>query len=724
MKTPEPSSSSTDEDDGGDTYPTTGSELMLDIKNRIQAKDNRGLMATLPKSDDFTPSQRGKQLRGKTQSRTKSAPPAKVAESSSDEDYDYTSINDLARPLNEAKTNGAARLRLSTLAPDCFQSIKSKVFDSVNDPLGLGSQFEFKTYLSSEAFFAQFTETFYSWSQRFDRSLQDPIVHKAAVCCTLVSPAPNCQYKSNLEFLPVVPVPQWPDAAREWKTRKRTSVLDNRTNISYKWPRPKQVETIVNQGCHLTTEGGKIRGRFSPSSKLEWQLSFGVAQETLLSSLSEPHLRALLWARLIFRHDVASTGVLSAQHIETIFLWLVEENYIDWQETSLGEKIMSIFQTLHACVKRRKLPHFFIQRNLLDTKAPQDLNKAQAKLFRLMENFVPLTMKAAKQLQTSNTTFPMPDLARLWEIATTPLTLLSINPALASSRTLSIDSLNDIKKNKAKKKSEEDKEGFWDSVTKTSQQQQPPVDKIQNSLRQERAKFEAEEREKRLVTTTDSDSVYAKIGHFNISQTKLLLEFFIQHFIAMAQSSNRIRTYSKTTVFLDQAYNLTVLLGEEGYEDTAADYQKDIESLRAASYRGLFVESVVDIPGTPCVFLTGVEDIRSTTSGLQRTSSASIRPSAPLPRTPIEMASKSVKANGHVDKWLPSDISNESNYLTGMRSATRSKTKSPNGTVVMSTSAIVEPIVTSQRDPSPPSVPRSIQLKDEDVVEEDESTDF
>lgn len=739
MKIPEPSSSSTDDDDGGDTYPSTGFELMKDIESRIRAKDNRGLTATLPKSDNFTP--RGQQTKAKAaqQQPKTQPPPKKLAESSSDEDYDYTSINDLARPLDRAKFESAnpnrhSRYWSTTFLPECFQSIK--VIDSVSNPLGLASQFEWKTYLSSEAFFSQFAETFYYWSQKMDDRLQDPITstHKASICCTLVTPASNCQYKSAVEFLPVIPVAQWPDVAREWKTRKRNSVLDKRTNISYTWPRPTQVEKITNQGCHLTTEGGKFRGRFSSTSKLEWQLSFGVANEILLSSLTESHLRALLWARLIFRHAVASIGVLSSHHVDTIFFWLVEENYIDWQETSLGERIMSLFQTLYACVKRRKLPHFYIQRNLLDTKAPKDLVKAQENLYRLIENFVPLTMKTVKQLQSSNTTFPLPDLDRLWEIVTTPLTLASINPALqASSRTLSgsISSIDEIKR--AKKKSMEEKEGFWETVTKTSIQRQASGDTMQNLLRQERAKFDAEEREKRLVASVDgsNDNVDVKIGPFNVSQTKLLLEFFLRQFTSMAESSNRVRAYSKSTVFLDQAYNLAVLLREEGFEDSADDYHQLIETLRAASHRGLFLESVVDIPGTPCVFLTGVEDIRSTR--IQRNSSMSstgIRPTAPLPQTPDELAKNSIKANGHVKQWLTSDISNESNYLKSSitRSANGIKTKTPNGAAVITTSATIEPVVASgpKREDqfnNPPTIKESIHFQqlDNDL---DESTDF
>lgn len=725
MKTPDISSSSTDEDEDGDRYPSTGLELMKGLEERIKARDSRGLIATVPKSDEFErgrlqPPNPNKKPTKKLTKTMKPAKPGEVKGTSSDEDYDYTSINDIPRPLTDMKPASPSKLhRKSALSSECFQSIKVKVVDPINNPLGIGAQFEWKTYLSSTAFFTQFAESFYEWSQKLDRGLQDASAYKSAICCTLTKPAKNCQYKTTVEFLPVIPVPEWPEIAIEWKLRKRVAVLDKWTNINYTWPRASQVESITKQGCHLMTEGGKFRGRFSPNFKLEWQLSFGIAHETLINSLGESHLQALLWARLIFRHVVAPIGILTQYHLDTVFLWMVEDNYINWLEVSLGEKISDIFQALHDAVRQRKLLHYFIRkRNLLQSKEPKDIIKAQERLFRLKERFLPFVMQTAKQLQTSNTIFPLPDFDRLWEIVTTQMSLASINPGLAAtSKSLSTSSasIEEKKKKTGKNKSGDEKEGFWETVTKPTQS---TGDKTRDLLRKERAKIDAEEREKRPVSEEVEKTDFV-LTSFSAVQLKLLLEFFIEHFIHMVQASNRIRAYKKSTVLLDQAFNLTVLLGEEGYDAAAENYFDIIKSLRIPVYQGQFYEPYVDIPGSPCVFPTGVEKTRlSSISGLSRHSNLSngvrpaSRPSVPLPETPVERLFN--KSNGHVIQRSTSEP------------GTTDMVKS-NGSVVMTTAVIENAqsseLETSDQFESPSPFSRAAHVEESDS-ELDESTDF
>lgn len=741
MKTPELSSSSSsddDDDDGGDEFPSSGTELMRAIENRMKSRDNRAHVSSVPLSDDFS--------RKKTPKPEPIVPtlPVKIKhhkrrviksiEYSSDEDYDYTSINDLPRPLERMPV--PSKHRKSALSPECFQSLKVKIVDAIDNPLGLGSQFEWKTYLSSAAVFGQFTESFYDWSQKLDRNLQDASAYKAAICCPLIKPASNCQYRTTVEFVPVIPVAQWPDIAREWKTRKRTPVLDNRTNIEYRWPQPTQMETIIKQGCHLITEGGKFRGHTSANAKLQWQLSFGAAHETLLSSLSEPHLRALLWCRLIFHHVVAPLGVLSQYHLETIFFWQIESNYANWNEHSLGENIMAIFKVLYDSIQQRKLPHYFIRkRNLLSTRAPKDLVKAQGRLFRLTERFVPLVLETAKQLQTSNSTFPFPDLARMWEIATTKLTIDSINPALGGpTRHLSSSegSLNGTKKKKASSRSGD--EGFWETMTSG--------DKTRDLLRKERARIDAEEREKRPVTVAEPvEKMDTQITAFNISQRKLLLELFIDHFIQMVKSCNKIRDYRKSTVFLDQAFNLSILLREEGYDDLANARLDVIEHLRNASRQGQFTEAMVNIPGSPCVFPTGVEQPTgrplSGSYGVQRNNSLSNGSilSTPLPLTPVERSFLSKAKNGQVKP--KSSFSHEQDFLNGPIIPTLHETLaiSSNAKSTITTAAVIESVRSSEAEPTdqfdtPPIIHRVINIttittaSQQSDVDMDESTDF
>ena len=107
------------------------------------------------------------------------------------------------------------------------------------------------------------------------------------------------------------------------------------------------------QGSYLTAEGGEKNGQRTPSHDYEWQFSFTKAEELLINKLEEQHLRCRVGAHLIFQHFLASTTIITKYHIDTVFLTLVEENYIEWRDVTLGEKVLwSLF-------------HFYLARNEL-----------------------------------------------------------------------------------------------------------------------------------------------------------------------------------------------------------------------------------------------------------------------------------------------------------------------------------------------------------------------
>lgn len=61
------------------------------------------------------------------------------------------------------------------------------------------------------------------------------------------------------------------------------------------------------------------------------------------------------------------------------------------------------------------------------------------------------------------------------------------------------------------------------------------------------------------------------IGLFNLGQTKILLEFFIKHFIETAQCAIKLRSNLTANVLIDQADNLSALFKEEGFYDQAEE---------------------------------------------------------------------------------------------------------------------------------------------------------
>lgn len=233
MKTPDHTSGSSSEeaDIGNKTNPQTGKELMNGIETHMRV---------------YTSKPQGKRHPGRAK-QAKSLYSDRGSTMSGEDDYDYTSVTDLPKLLK--RPTSRKEYRNSTLPLECFQSLKLETVDTVDNPLRLGAQTEWKTYFSSTGFFSFFGDSFYEWSSRIDQGqcLEEPKAFRASICCTQYTETPNCKYRSNLEFVPVIPVPQWPDIAKEWTIRPRPAVLDKRTNYEYRWPRPSQIDAIVKQ---------------------------------------------------------------------------------------------------------------------------------------------------------------------------------------------------------------------------------------------------------------------------------------------------------------------------------------------------------------------------------------------------------------------------------------------------------------------------------------------
>ena len=648
MKTPGNSSSGSSDDE---EIPLTGAELMKNIEKHMNQGSANALPLPIrnqpnshkmrrkaPPLEEAAPSCDGQDSSTRkevSKSRFKSANANKA--SSSDDEYDYTPTKDV--PRNIKKTESARHN--STIPEDCFQTILVKVAEDDN-------RFESTTYFSSHAFFNHFCGSFHHWSERIGINGDKISAFKAAVCCNKIktSPISHQKYCKKLEFIPVIPVPYWPGVAKEWPERRRAKVRDLRTNILYQWPQSRQISDIVAQGCYLVAEGGKTGGHLTANNKLEWQLSFGNAREILISGLSQQHLTCLTWLHLIHRHYLESMGILSQHHIETIFFRLVEHNFIDWADESMGERVQFIFKKLHECIKRGKLVHYFInKRNLFSSKAQRDLYKAQERVWRLLENFLPVVMQMAHRIHSADAAHPFPDLVKLWEIITTKKTIASlINPDLTSQ-------LSGQQRVKSKEPL-----GFWEVLDDD--------DRNHEYIKRERDRVGAEQKNEKRSAGKASKELFRMdtvISPFNFVQTKEVLEFFIHHFIAQAQSCNKSRNYATSNVLLCQADNLATILGEEGSVMQAKDLKDEIKILLSVS-RQQFRGTTVNFPGSPCVFNTGLKTNSSLDNSQDDIPCLSIA-LTPLPEPPVEHGRRS-RIKNHVPKSQLDRTSSAGNSIT------------------------------------------------------------
>ncbi|XP_052707301.1 uncharacterized protein LOC128182657 [Crassostrea angulata] len=157
-----------------------------------------------------------------------------------------------------------------------------------------------------------------------------------------------------------LPVIGWPPVAKEWITRDR-----NRC-----WPEKETMNKVIFDGCHCVPVGHSV----STTKHLEWQLSFSVAECTLVHSMDHrlfklyQILKILIHERL---NNMDGCGeCISSYMIKTLMFWMCEDklpNFICAQ--NLRESIEECLTQLEEWIRKDFFPHYFIpERNLIEQK--------------------------------------------------------------------------------------------------------------------------------------------------------------------------------------------------------------------------------------------------------------------------------------------------------------------------------------------------------------------
>ena len=581
--------------------------------NSRRAASVRRDSGTIPRSATVSSAMYAKVRKNEasTMPKSKSVPDFTCA----DNEYGYSSVGDLSQSAFQSeRRSNKNRPRDSSIPNECFKLTKVELEADKSDPLGILRRSEQRTYLSSKEFFQYFDDSFQEWGERFGLKEEDllrAVPFRSAIRCIPGDSA----HRLPIDFTPAIPVTYWPNVAMEWRNRSRQKVWDKLTGTWCTWPTKRQVDEISQQGCYL------IKG----TSELDWQLSFSGAEESLMSSLTQCHWRCLIWIHLIYRNTLAEGGFIDFDHINHLFLWLVERNYFDWYEANLGDKLFNYFKELKENIAKRKMQHYFIKECNLLSSRPGDrshqgkLIKSQNILHRLIEGFLPITIHSAHRIHVhqGKSKYPFPDLKKLWRLLTSKTLLVDINPELGM-----------MTSKQDETPMQDDDEGI--SLMNTSQQ-----DQTQKLLHEayNRTRSKANSRQAK-ISKVQAIQIDVPIEPMDDLRTKLVLCYFIDHLIEMAKSANIVRDFSSVTVVLNQAENLATILNDY---DEAGDYKMEIDKIRSAAYPGKFQQKYVDIPGTPCVYQQNSTEGFANTAD-QRDSSASnnwlMKATTPLPNTP------------------------------------------------------------------------------------------
>src|SRR6218665_1182929 len=116
--------------------------------------------------------------------------------------------------------------------------------------------------------------------------------------------------------------PQWPREANDWGKRHRC----------HGWPTVAKISEVIRNGCHIVY----VQHRSCRNDKLQWRLSFSVAEVILLRSWTQIqqivyHLLRFFAKRELIENDCPKENeVLCTYHLKTLMLWTCEEMSPEW----------------------------------------------------------------------------------------------------------------------------------------------------------------------------------------------------------------------------------------------------------------------------------------------------------------------------------------------------------------------------------------------------------
>ncbi|XP_049813708.1 uncharacterized protein LOC126260419 [Schistocerca nitens] len=508
----------------------------------------------------------------------------------SESDYGYSTITELKtpRPVNTRRL-GHMPEQTCGIPSECFIRVEVRTIqtgtydDSDSESDGIYSKshnpqqrsrklYDEYYYLNSTMYMASFADIFV---ERISETLGFTAenVELAEMqgdkiyCDTVKSITEKIKMKVRMDITPSIHCKSWPVQALEWHLRNRVCILDRSQNLKYTWPTSEMITNVVRMGYHILPIGYTPTHGSNKESHIEWQIAFPEAENYLEQYLSHPQIFCYLFTLALQKNFldplVKSELKLLPAHIRSVLFWECEKNYAIWKEDRLGESLLRLLRAVYDCLKRRRLPDYFLKsHNKFESIPGRNLSKIQEKLHSIMENPVKYALIAARNLyyisKDQDTFYPKFDFEKLDEIISAENYAKLLNPLLAQP-----PKPQKIVPEEDTSEEEEDDEGY-------------DLDRQwhKDAHRDIEAKKAARRITKAPKTVAETINVSIHPQKNDPMRSKLVLELFIPHFIEMANYSNKYRSHQQAIFYLKHAERLTRLLAEQ-----PAANKTDIEML-------------------------------------------------------------------------------------------------------------------------------------------------
>lgn len=180
----------------------------------------------------------------------------------------------------------------------------------------------------------------------------------------------------------------WPRSAAHWPL------------MHIAWPHPNLVATVKSEGFDLLSkESLAMQGKQSAMEGDAWVISFTEAEKQLLVGGARKRCLSILKA-LRDRHLDIQGNPVTTYVVTTLLLYECEKHpkESEWQEGSIGDRIIGILNQLMSCLQCRRCPHYFLPSlDLFKGKSPTACDNASKLCWRLTRELLTNT-KALESL--------------------------------------------------------------------------------------------------------------------------------------------------------------------------------------------------------------------------------------------------------------------------------------------------------------------------------------
>ncbi|EDV46397.1 uncharacterized protein LOC6550004 [Drosophila erecta] len=232
-------------------------------------------------------------------------------------------------------------------------------------------------------------------------------------------------YTAHEELVPAIHVPNtWPDCAFEFWLRARPRLTNLHTAEQFQWPTEQMKKRIRSMGFHVVPVGYAPKRSRNHFRELEWRIVFPQAEQFLERHCLTPmQLKVFQLMKLLVKTFVDEScsscdqppGALLEQ-LRAHMFWQCEQHSNDWPEEFLGERLVRFIHSFDACLAKKHLSDYFIERRNLFEHVPEDtLMKLRTIMAGIAEQPLLHVIQALRNLQHAPEFYPQLEYKRLLE---------------------------------------------------------------------------------------------------------------------------------------------------------------------------------------------------------------------------------------------------------------------------------------------------------------------